>query len=274
MTNSENNNFVTIYLEGLMICCVNPKKQRFESALLRQTNHDFTIRVAKYKNDKKIEDYTYKDIDLENISLDIEGSGNYQYEGAKTLTYKNFERQNEEINDAQDIRWFVDLEGEEFHNNKLEPTGESFSEHKMPLTTVFIKNSELSVGGVTNYTYDKIEIDPDGKIINEEFFGKCGFILKSAINADTVTITAQGFNLPFEELNKNDGFTYKIYITNIREEGDDSSELPVYYKVLKSSSGRKFNLEKTLDEEVDAYFGRYNCAKVFLSKTESIENLS
>jgi hypothetical protein len=273
MTNNENDNFVTIYLEGLMICCINPQKQRFEAALLRQSNHDFTLRIAKYKTGEKIEDHTYLNMDLADVSLEIEGIGSPKYEGVKTLTAQSFNRQNESLNDEQDIRWFVDLEGEEFHNNKLHPTGESLSKHDMPLTPVFIKNAELSVGGITNYTYDKVEIDSAGKIINTEFFGKCGFILAAAINADLVSIKAQGPVLPFNELHQKDGFTYKIFITNLREDGDDSSELPVYYKVLQSASGRKFNLEKT-PAEVEAYFGKTNCAKVFLSKTESIENLT
>lgn len=274
MTNNQKENFVSVILEGLMICCINSKLERFEAALLRQKEHDFTIRIAKFKDGEKIEDKEYTDIPLEDITIHINALENPDIKGVKLFKAETFERDNEEINDKRDFRWIVDLEGEEFHDNKLIPTGESGSRYEMPLNQVYIQNAEFLTSGITNYTYDKIEIDPQGNRVSRELFGKTGFALTSVINADKVAIQFNGCDVPSFDAVKNEGFTYKIYISNLREGGDMESELPVYYKVVKSQSGRLFDLERTPDEEVELYYGKMNCYKIFLSKTDTIDDLA
>jgi hypothetical protein len=266
--------FVTVYLEGLMICCINPKQERFEAALLRQKKHDFTIRVVTYENGRRINERETKDIPFEGVRIEIEAVENSSVKGISRYQPEPFDRKSDNFGNFRDFRWIVDLEGEEFHNRKLEPTGESLAMHRMPLTPLFIKNAHFSVSGVTDYTYDKIVIDRDGKIIDEELFGRCGFILSAHLDADAVRVSFENTGLASEVLTRRDGLTYKIFIINVRDEGDTESELPVYYKVLESPDGMMFNLEKTVQSELEAYYGKTNCSKIFLGETETIEHLS
>ncbi len=268
----ENTDFVTIYFEGLMICCFNEKEQRFETAIVRRDNHNFSVRVVKYSGTEKIDDNEYKGIPSQNVSFNFEGKGIVEVEGFSKYQSGSFNRQDEQANDPHDIRWIVDLESEEFYNSSVEPTKESSSVHNMPLLPVYVKNAKFSVDGLTTYNTDKIEEDENGNEINREFFGKYGYVLSAVINADNVSLNFQGTQIPEMNLDRNEGFNYKVFITNTREGGDEQHELPVYYRVVKHASGRRFNIEQNFENEVELYNRHNNCGKIMLGKTETIEN--
>lgn len=266
--------FVTVFFEGLMICCFNPNENRFETAILRRENHDFSVRIVKYDGDSKVEDKEYKDIPSEDVLFDFEGKGNPQVNGFRKFEAGTFDRKNESFNDSRDFRWLVDLEGEEFYNSKIEPTGQSLSKHKMPLVPVYVKNAEFYVNQLTYYLNDKVEDDEKGNEINREFFGKYGYVLGARMNADDIIMNFEGSPIPSLNVSRKDGFTYKIFITNTREGGDEQNELPVYYRVVKHPSNKQFNLERRDDSEVELYNRTNNCGKIILGKTETIEGLS
>ena len=266
--------FVTIYFEGLMICCFNSAKQRFETALIRRSNHDFSVRLVKYDGDTKVEDNTYLEIPSENVRFDIEGKGNPEVNGFRKFQAGTFKRLDENLNDPRDLRWLVDIEGEEFYNSKVEPTGESLSKYNMPLVPVYVKNAEFFVDKITVDKYEKVEDDENGNEISKEFFGKCGYLTGARINADSVSMDFGQTEIPTKDVERKEGFHYKVFITNTREGGDEQPELPVYYRVIKHSSGRQFNLDTVEDAEVELYTRMGNCSKLLLGQTETIEGFS
>lgn len=271
MINGEKD-FVTVFFEGLMICCFNDSEGRFETAIVRRENHDFSVRIVKYADGNKVEDNEYKNIPTQNVKFEINGKGNTEVNGFSKYQTGTFDRQDEQTTDPNDIRWLVDLEGEEFYNSKVEPTGESLSVHNMPMQTVFVKNAKFSVTQLTAYNSDKIEDDENGNELKREFFGKYGYVLSAVINADGAEMNFQGSGIPDMAVNRDDGFTYKVFITNTREGGDENHELPVYYRIVRHPSGKQFNLERTYENEVELYFKHDNCGKIMLGKTETIEN--
>lgn len=273
MLKGEANDFVTVFLEGLMISCFNPNKQRLETAILRDSEHDFSIRIVKYEDNVKTDDNEYGNITFDNVSFSIEGIGSPEVIGFRKFEAGGFDRANEKANDPNDFRWLTDLEGGEFHNTKLKATGESTSMHNTPLTPLYIKNAEFYVGGLTNYDYNKLSIDEKGEITDREFFGKVGYVLVARINADSVSLNFEGSEIYPRHLQREKGINYKIFFTNIKEGGDDMSELPVYYRVVKSVDNNKFEIEK-IEEVVQMYHGKVNCTKVFLGETETIDGLS
>lgn len=268
------NDFVTIFFEGLMISCFNPNKRRFETVLVRRSNHDFTVRIVKYKGDNIIEDVTHENIPNQNVIFDFEGKGNPEVSGYRLYQSGTFNRVDEPMNDSRDLRWLVDLEGKEFYDSKVEPTGLSLSKYKMPLIPVYIKNAEFFTNQITPYTTEKVLDDEKGNEISREFFGKCGCVMCARINADSVIMNFEGTKIPSSEINRSEGFTYNIFITNTREGGDEESELPVYYRVIKHSSGNQYNLDFSNENEVQLYTRMGNCTKILLSKTESLDDFS
>lgn len=275
MDKTNGNDFVTVFLEGLMISCFNTDQKRFESAILRKSDHDFSVRIVKYRNGESVEDRVYTDLPLEGLRFDFESTSGNEVDGISRYEPGGFTRSETGQNDPHDLRWLVDLEGEEFHAEKLRPTGESASTFGMPLNFLTIRNAEFYVSGITGYENERVEMDAENNVLDRSPFGRYGFIMGARLNADTVKMQVSGTSLiPGGELERSEGFTYRIFVTNTRKGGDEESELPVYYKVLKADDGRHFTLERTAEAEVELYWKTGNCGKILLGRTGTVEDLS
>jgi hypothetical protein len=262
----ENDAMATVYLQGLAITCFNKELGRSESLLLRQANHNLSIKIIKQKNGDEtvLADYKETDDELNRLGLEIEifGSKNAKVDSFSKHQPNQFNRLDESLNDENHLDWIMDLEGKELHNTKLIPTGNSTILHNMPLTKLFIKNGYFYTERKTQYILEKVE-KINGVEVDSSKFGRVGFIMACDIPADEVTLKISGKSDIL--LNTEPGAKYKIIIDNLRPGGDFDNDLPEYYKVLTDPANREFDFRKWTSSS-----GEQNCNEVILGKTGSI----
>ncbi|MCU0239950.1 MAG: hypothetical protein MUC29_10955 [Pyrinomonadaceae bacterium] len=260
----------TIYIQGLAITCFNKEKGRSETAFLRQTEHNLSLKIIKVKDEKEEILYefseTNEDLPRKNLSIEISGIGNPKTKGFSKFEPNVFDRSQGELNDKKHLGWIIDLESNEFHHKKLAPTEQAESLHDLPLTPLFIENAHFYTKQRTQYKVEKIEIINKTEI-SRSYFGKIGVVLAGEIKAEEIIVNISGKSLI--SLKDEADVTYKIFIDNLRPFGDYENDAPEYYKVIFDSDNRQFDFRM-----LTAANGPYNCNKIILGETETIEGLS
>jgi hypothetical protein len=256
-----------IYVEGLAISCFSPKENRGETAIMREIAHDLTLTIITIVNGTEVGEDQYN-FSRTGASIEITGVGNADVDGFAKFEGVNFIRTTESINDVNDLRWIADLEGSEFHDSKLTPTGTSESQHNMPLTPLYIKNALFYGKANSDYTNNRIEKDTNGNVISTNLFGKYGYIMGAKIIADSINIKLTGSSTTEINLNAVTNTQFRIVITNNRASGDTISDFPEFYKVVYATNGINFDVKKVIET------GSYFCSKVFNSRMKSISILS
>jgi hypothetical protein len=259
----------TIYIQGLAITCFNKEKGRSETAFLRQIEHNLSLKIIKVKDEKEEILYefneTNEDLPRKNLSIEISGIGNPKTKGFSKFEPNVFNRSQGELNDKKHLGWIIDLESNEFHNKKLAPIEQAESLHDLPLTPLFIENAHFYTEQRTQYKVEKIEII-DKTEVSRSYFGKIGVVLAGDITAEEIIINILGKSTI--SLNAEKDVTYKIFIDNLRPLGDFENDAPIYYKVVFDSDGREFDFQI-----LTALVNPYNCNKIILGETETIEGL-
>ena len=250
-----------VYFSGLAIGCFNTNLTRFEATLLREQQHSLSVTIEKIEGGQVTKKETYGSFPSSGVAIEITGIGNPATNGFSTFEPGNFNRTG--ANDDNDLRWICDLEGTEFHNTVLQPTGVAESDYGLPLSHLYIKNAELYTKSYSPYDTNKVEKDADGTIVNETFFGKYGYKLGAKIIAEKINIKFTGVQIEELDLDQARNTVYKIYVLNEREVADLSTDFAEYYKVLKEPTGRNFDLIKVTDT------GDYYCGMVFCRQRSS-----
>lgn len=256
-----------IYVEGLGISCFNSIENRSETAIMRELEHVLTMTITTFVNGNESGETQY-DFSRTDASINIIGVGNADIEGYEQFHGVNFMRTLENVNDPNDLRWIPNLEGEEFHDCELYPTGRAESEFNIPLTPLYIQNALFYGKANSGYTNNRIEKDLHGDVISSNYFGEYGYKMGAKIIADTIDIKLQGSTATEINLNAEPDTQYVITISNKREEGDETSDFSEYYKVVYAKNGINFDLLKVIEG------GMYFCGKVFCMRMNSISELS
>lgn len=265
MAMNESDAVALVYYQGLGISCFNPMLDRFETAILRESGHSFSINIQKEANEQTYGIAFFDNIPREDVSIHITGLGNPSVVGYETYEPGYFDR-TATTNDVNDLRWIVDMC--QLHETELSPTGESGSEHDMPISRLYIKNAEFYTKAYTDYDTNIIVKDSGENVIADGLFGKYGYILGAKIIADTIEIEFGGMNQSTINLEKETGTVYKIFISNMREGEDPTSDFPEYYKVVEDLNGKTCNIVKVVDS------GSYYCGMVFCRSFDTIDDLS
>ncbi len=256
-----------VYVEGLAISCFNKTEGRCETAIMREVEHNLTMTITTFVNGNETGETQY-DFSRTNASIAITGIGNVDVDGYEEYHGINFLRTMENVNDPNDLRWIPDMEGEEFHDCELYPTGNAGSVYNIPLTPLYIKNALFYGKEKSGYTNNRIEKDIEGEEVASVFFGEYGYQMGARLVAETINILLEGSSVPEINLNAAPNTHYVISISNKREAGDETSDFPEYYKVVYAKNGINFDLTKVVEG------GLYFCGKVFCMRMNSISELS
>lgn len=255
-----------VYVEGLAISCFNSTEERCETAIMREVDHNLIMTITTFVGGNETGSTQYE-FSRTGASIEITGSGNVDIDGYEKFQGVNFMRTLPNVNDPNDLRWIANLEGEEFHDCALEPTGVAESEYNIPLTPLYIKNALFYAKANSDYTNNRIEKDLKGTVISTNYFGEYGYKMGSKFIADTINIALEGTTTKEINLNAAPNTQYQILISNKRAGGDETSDFPEFYKVVCAENGINFDLNKVVEG------GMYFCGKVFCMRMNSIANL-
>jgi hypothetical protein len=247
---------VNISIEGLGVVCFNEdaKQKRGEIALLHHEHHALTLRVE--TRDGAL---VRKEAILPNTRI------NFVNKEPATVYKLNddgrFVRKNGFGNDLHDLRWILDLEGNELHNEELQPLG-----GRPQLTRIYIPDAFF-------YT-EKLSREECNKVLpntKKEHLGWVGETLGAAIVAEEVMINISGTS-PIELKEQSpDKLEYRVIIKNVREHFTHAprSDFGMYYHLLKDDDGEQFDLELISVQHVPELI----CALARWGETGTIDEL-
>ncbi|MCD9186276.1 MAG: hypothetical protein LUM44_07570 [Pyrinomonadaceae bacterium] len=248
-----------INVRGLGIICFNPQKKRCETAIIRNSDHKLNVNIFKpaFIDGGNTDKLGYTPIfsreitELEDVSLEISGVGNPGNDGFDLYENGDFDRLNGE-NDENDLRWILNLEGEEMHRATLSKNQQFTIAEKPPVTKLYISNGLFYAvmpndNDLTDFPFFR-KNDPYRNV--EEDFGYIAETLGVNINSDEVVFKLKiGTVENTLSLRKIDGIPYKIEITNVDEKPEAPlSDLPICYKFLSPTDGMQFDL-KALEQD-------------------------
>ncbi|MDQ3710767.1 MAG: hypothetical protein M3388_00885 [Acidobacteriota bacterium] len=260
---------LTIYVtfEGLGFCCFNPKRQGAEMAFLRLPKHNLKIKITGSDGRQQIFD---KIADNAKIELISQGT---TVKGFRLNNDGEFDRQKglDSENDPFDLRWLVDFEGAELHDQKATP------QNQIPgsvrgLTKMFLPNAYFYTEQVlsANYELEQINVGTGARAIQP--FGLIGETLGARVDAVEASLRIDENNV-FEF---NEGVDPKavtrffVTITNVCENPipQPQSDFQKYYEVMDFEGGLKFDFD--LAEKALAYPRPIMCEFTWLSKTKTL----
>lgn len=243
-----------INVRGLGIICFNPQKKRCETAIIRNSDHKLTVNVYKptFIDGGSMDRLGYTSIfsreitELEDVSFEISGVGNPKTDGFELFENGDFDRLNGE-NDENDLRWILNLEGEEMHQSSLSKNQQFSFAEKPPVTKLYISNGLFYAVMPNDNALPEFPFfrknDPYRNV--EEDFGYIAETLGINIDSDEVVFKLKiGTVENTLSLPKIEGIPYKIEITNVDEKPEAPlSDLPICYKFLSPTDGMQFDLK-------------------------------
>lgn len=273
-----------VNVRGLGIVCFNPTLQRSETAIIRHGGHQLSLDIARpglidgagAEATGFISLFHRPITELEDVTIEISAIGESTYNGYEVFQASAFDRVNGE-NDPNDIRWIINLEGNEMHGPGLvknEAAGESL---KPLVTRLFISDALFYAvmpegKALANTPYFE-KTDPRDGSTNE--FGYLAETLGANIQAGGVqvklTIGGTEEVLTYEHVA---GSPLRIEITNVDPDVNAmASDLPVCYQFLRDSTGLEFDLSPTTDDSDsgDGTIGKNFC-HITLVELDTIEN--
>lgn len=273
MAINESNATALVRFTGLGIVCFNKEKNQGEFALIRDDDHELSIKIQqpRFKDgaEKDLIVYediaSFKDLQKKNVEIKISTNGNSAVKGYEIYqTEADFNRL--ESDDINDFRWVVDLN--RLHNEELSVEK---SENNYPVTKLSIQNGLFYVHKLdTELFFEKIEKNSNGDERKKEIFGNVAETIGIKLDTDEVafTISVDGK----EEttlLKRNSGLPYRIEIKNMNYDDDaEFSDMPDYYKYIKSANNTECEL-KVVDEnsefvQAGSVLGKMFCHPVYV----------
>jgi hypothetical protein len=288
---------VTISFSGLALSCINKKKNnRYEFGILGCERHNPVFDIQKiYLDPKTMIPISSRlmphslsladDIEIEVVNPGQVGVSKHEKGDFDRLNDKD--KYGNEKNDLEDFRWIVDLEGEEFHNKKLEIKDRSKLKPR-----IFINSGTLYSEKITDEIIALVPVNHKSKIkpLGRVAF-KVGLDIKRS-NAEESGVILRNKNNPdnFVELrsrlNENPLKKYQITIENLCYESGDGggTDFLLFYDVIRDPDERKFDLQRIVDNGARGNPGitipdrndlsldtpPLNCFTVFLGQTDTI----
>lgn len=248
MSINESSATAVVSVRGLSIGCFNPEKKRREIALIRDGQHQLSVKILK----PSFIDGTGEDcLSYENVSsyrnlpddveISIKGVGNPAIEGYEVYETENFDRLNPNKENENDFRWLVNVAGDEMHGDNL--VGSSNLD-RFPLSRLVIENGLFYARDVNeDFYFEKVEIDADGNELKRSDFGNLAESTGVKIESDVVSFTIKvGEEEHTHLLPRTDGLPYKIEISNMNYAEDAPvSDMPTYYSYFADAEGRTFD---------------------------------
>jgi hypothetical protein len=270
-------NTLTIYVifEGLGFCCFNPKRGGAEIAFLRLPEHDLKIKITGDDGRHKV----FNNIaDNAKIELTSEGA---PIEGFRLNNSGKFSRKkgvNSE-NDLFDLRWLLDLEGDELHGKKatrrkkpkLQPH-EQTERSVRSLTRMFLPNAYFFNEQILSREYHIEQINTVTSNVQKKEFGLIGAALGAKIDAVKASLRIDEKNIfQFDEgVDPKEVTRFFVTITNVCDEPlpEPQSDFRKYYEVLDFRDDKEFDFNLPVLTK-----GRRPaiCEIALLSKTESLD---
>lgn len=243
---------VNISIEGLGIVCFNKdaKPKRGEIALLNHEHHSLTLK-AETRDGQIIREETLSP-DTRITFVNDKPATKY-----KLNDDEDFDRDNGLANDLYDLRWILDLEGDELHDEELRPAG-----HRPHLTRIYIPDAFFYTDKLSKRECYKIK--PNG---DKAPLGWVGEALGATIIAERVTLEISGK----PPLTLSDNLEYRVSVKNVREPHtlDPSSDFRMYYHILKDKDGDQFDIQL----ESVLHFPELICAVARWGETGTIDEL-
>jgi hypothetical protein len=242
-----------IRFTGLGIICFNPEKQQGEIAILRDEDHQLSIKAQRpvYQDGAESDIVVYRDVvsyeqlPKENVRVEIKAHGapiaGYQI-------YQNggdFDRLGSA--DRNDLRWLVNI-GDLHNDGALSPT----SQQPYPLTKVYVSDGLFYTHKLDeNLFFEKVEKDANGVEGQREVFGNVAETLGVKIEGDEVSLTIRiGDEETTHSFPRVPGLPYRIEFKNMNyDAGAIFSDMPDYYKYLASPSGKQFELKPISEDD-------------------------
>lgn len=273
-----------VNVRGLGIVCFNPTLQRCETAIIRHGGHQLSLDIARPGLIEGAEGEATGFIslfhrpitELEDVTIEISSLGESTHNGYEVFQAGAFDRANGD-NDPNDIRWIINLEGDEMHGPGL-VKNESVSESsRPPVTRLFISDALFYAVMPNSNALAKTpyfeKTDPRDESTNE--FGYLAETLGANIQADGVqvklTIAGTEEVLAYEHVA---GSPLRIEIANVDPDVNAmASDLPVCYQFLRDSTGLEFDLSPVSEDgdSGDGTIGKNFC-HITLVELDTIES--
>ena len=260
-----------VNVRGLGIVCFNPSLQRCETAIIRHGMHQLSIDISRPglvegagANATGFNSLFNLPIpELDDVTIEISAIGETYYKGYEIFQSGGFDRLNGP-NDDNDIRWIINLEGDEMHGPGL-ARNNSFAERRPPVTRLYISDAlfyaVIPEGEEIAKTPFFMKTDPRDNTTRE--FGYLAETMGANIEAEGVqvkiTIAGSEQILTYDRV---DGSPLRIEITNVDDRPDAmATDLPVLYQFLSDPTGLEFGLSPQEDDSGsgDGTIGKNYC---------------
>ena len=241
-----------IRFTGLGIICFNPQDQQGEIGIVRDHNHQLSIRVRQpvYQDGAESDIIVYRDVvsyeelPKENVRVQIKA------DGAPVAVYEIY--QNGDFDrlgsaDRNDFRWLVDM-GDLHNEDALSPT----AERPYPLSYVYISNGLFYTHKLDeNLCFEKVEKDANGVEGQREVFGNVGETLGVKLEGDVVSLTIRiGDQETTHSFARVAGLPVLFEFKNMDHDANAIySDMPDYYKYLASPTGKQFELKPIAEDD-------------------------
>jgi hypothetical protein len=276
-----------VNVRGLGIVCFNQKKNRSETAIIRDPKHKLCVNVYKpgfvdgagYDRVDLVPVFSQDISESEDVTIEIVSTGIKKSQNLDFFKQGDFDRLKGD-NDENDFRWILNLEGSEMHNASLVKNQYSSQSAKPPITKLFIDGGlYYAVMPATDKEWETCPFfertNPTDNSLQD--FGHIAETMGVNLFSDEVTLKITiGDREEIHSFKHVEGSPYKIEIWNVAENRYENvmlSDLPICYEFLQDVNGVRFELTpKTIDQDGgNPVFGRNFC-HISVVEQDSIEN--
>jgi hypothetical protein len=250
---------VTMSIAGIAISRLY-KRNQYEIDLLRCDRHRTALDIEKIELDpvtrmpRRSSLVTHSLNLSEDIAIDVtypdkDGCPRFQ-RGVSTYLGRRFDRL-QDIGDPEDFRWVANLEGPEFHNQKLKV--KNLSELK---PTIFLSSGILYTRQKTDEAFARVSVKgkPSPMALGRFAHGisadiTCpvgGEVILSNLSESGLAESRACYSVSLPQC---DEVQYRITIDNHCDEADESegTDFRLFYDVLEAPEGEKFDLRRFVE---------------------------
>lgn len=268
-----------VSLTGLGIICFNENKKRSETLLIHDEMHQPSIiiyqksdNIADGHKPKKLLGYRYipiitynivelkgrnRNLDMESLSIEINGVGNCTIDGYKKYESGKFNRKSLK-SDLNDYRWLVNVEKDELLGSgkiNRQPSNYKNSEN------VGLENSKLFIQNAEFFTESLIVEDPNkstkefakfmrvaipnektDKPIDHREYGYMADYIGAKIEANFVSVKIKIGEIVHTHLLPKTKTPYLIEIKNATSEDNSESDMPIYRSYWETKDSENIDL--------------------------------
>lgn len=252
MSINESSATALVRFTGLGIVCFNKDLKRGEVALIRDLNHELSIKVQRpvfqEGSDNDSLGYqdiaTYQSLPKDDVEIEIKAVRGPAIEGYDLYQTGDFDRLDSP--DANDFRWVVNMNALHGDVPLLANNGPRY-----PITKMYIGNGLFYTFKLdTNLFFEKVTKDETGIATQREVFGHVAETIGVKIEAEEVSFTIRfGGREETHLLKRIDGLPFRIEIRNMDYNANAVySDLPDYYKYVASTNSHRFELTPIIEE--------------------------